>query len=85
MSQMFLKITGKQNNHQFDLPNFLKYCDNISHKLLRLSQSLEKILEILEWKFYHFKEINQHSLLPPTQLPVHTTQRVECVGRKQQH
>ena len=47
MSQMFLKITGKQNNHQFDLPNFLKYCDNISHKLLRLSQSLEKILEIL--------------------------------------
>ena len=70
----FLKITEKPNNHQFDLPNFLKFCGNISHKLLRPSQSLENILEILEWKFHHFAEINQHppttqQLLPPSPLP----------------
>ena len=30
------------------LPNFLKFCDNISHKLLRPTQSLVKVLEIRE-------------------------------------
>ena len=46
---VFLKLAGKPNNYQFYLPNFLKYCDNISHILLRPSQFLEKYLEILEW------------------------------------
>ena len=45
----FLKIAGKSNNYGFYLPNFLKFCDNISHKFLRLSQFLEKFMEILEW------------------------------------
>ena len=27
---VFLKIAGKPNNYQFYLPNFLKFCDNIS-------------------------------------------------------
>ena len=43
------KIAGKSNNYRFYLPNFLKFCDNISHKLLRPSQFLEKCMEILEW------------------------------------
>ena len=46
---MFLKNSGKSNNYRFYLPNFLKFCDNISHKLLRPSQFLEKFMEILEW------------------------------------
>ena len=46
---VFLKIVGKPYNYHFYLPNFLKFCDNISHKLLRPSQILEKFLEILEW------------------------------------
>ena len=46
---VFLKIAGKPNNYQFYLTNFLKFCDNISHKLLRPTQFLEKFLEILEW------------------------------------
>ena len=33
---VFLKIAGKPNNYQFHLPSFLKFCNNISHKLLRL-------------------------------------------------
>ena len=40
---MFFKITGKSNTYQFYLPNFLKFCDNISHKLLKPSQFLKKI------------------------------------------
>ena len=36
------KIAGKSNNYQFYLPTFFKFCDNISHKLLRPSQFLEK-------------------------------------------
>ena len=28
-----LRIVGKPNNYQFYLPNFLKFCVNISHKL----------------------------------------------------
>ena len=43
----FFKIVGKPNNYQFYLPNFLKFCDNISHKLLKTSKFLEKFLEIL--------------------------------------
>ena len=46
----FLKIAGKLNNYQLYLPNFLKFCDIISHKLLRPSQCLEKFMEILEYK-----------------------------------
>ena len=45
----FLKIFGKPNNYHFYFPNFLKFCNNISHKLLRPSHSLEKFLEILKW------------------------------------
>ena len=45
----FLKLAGKPNNYQFYLPNFRKFCDNISHKLLRPSQFVEKFLEIVEW------------------------------------
>ena len=52
---VFLKIAGKPNNYQFYLPNFLKFCDNISSKLLRPSKFLEKFLEILEWSFYRNK------------------------------
>ena len=48
-SKCFLKIVGKPNNHQFYLPNFPKLCENVSHKLLRPIQFLEKFLEILEW------------------------------------
>ena len=57
---IFLKISGKPNNYQFYLPNFLKFCHNISHKLLRPTQYLEKLPEILE--LTHFAEINP----PPT-------------------
>ena len=46
---VFLKITGKQNNYHFHLPKFLKICDNISQKLLRPSQFLEKFMEVPEW------------------------------------
>ena len=45
---VFLEITGKINNFRFDLPNFLKFRDNIPHKLLRPSQFLEKFIEILK-------------------------------------
>ena len=34
--------------NQFYLPNFLKFCDNISHKLLRPTQFLGKF-----WKFWN--------------------------------
>ena len=44
----FLKIAGKPNNYQFYLPNFLKFCDNISHKLLRPTKFLGKF-----WKFWN--------------------------------
>ena len=44
-----LNVFKKSNNYRFYLPNFLKFCDNISHKLLRPSQFLEKFMEILEW------------------------------------
>ena len=53
----FLKIAGKSNNCRFYLPNFLKFCDNISHKLLRPSQSIEKIYGN-SW-MVPFAEINQ--------------------------
>ena len=45
----FLKIAEKSNNYQFYLPDFLKFCDNISPKLLRPSQFQEKFMNILEW------------------------------------
>ena len=45
----FLKITGKPHHYRFYLRNFPKFCDNISHKLLKPSQFLEKNTEILEW------------------------------------
>ena len=48
VSQMFLKIAWIPNNYKFYLPNFLKFCDKISPKLLRPTQCLEKFLEILE-------------------------------------
>ena len=38
----FFKIAWKSNNYQFYLTNFLKFCHNISHKLLRPSQFLKK-------------------------------------------
>ena len=49
VSQMFFKIAVKPNNYQFYLPNFFKFCDNISHKLLSPSQILGKFLPILVW------------------------------------
>ena len=39
----------KLPENRFYLPNFLKFCDNISHKLSRPSQFLEKFMEILKW------------------------------------
>ena len=45
----FSKIAEKSNNYQFYLPDFLKFCDNISPKLLRPSQFQEKFMNILEW------------------------------------
>ena len=54
-----LKLAGKPNNYQFYWPNFLKFCGNISHKLLRPSQFLEKIYG--NSGMAHFAEIN----LPP--------------------
>ena len=54
-SKCFLEIVGKSNNCQFYLPIFLKFCGNISHKLLRPSKFLEKFLEILEWSFFRNK------------------------------
>ena len=42
------KNCQKANNYQFYLPNFLKFCENISQKLLRPSQFLEKFMEIPE-------------------------------------
>ena len=39
----FLKIAGKANHYQFYLPNFLKFCHNISHKLLRPTQFLKNL------------------------------------------
>ena len=46
---MILKNAEKSNNYRLYLPNFLKFCDNIAHKLLRPSQFLEKFMELLEW------------------------------------
>ena len=43
---MFLKIAIKPNNYQFCLPDFLKFCGNIPHNLLRPSQFQKKT-----WKF----------------------------------
>ena len=42
-----LRIAGKQNNQQFYSLNFLKFCDNISLKLLRPTQFLKTFLEIV--------------------------------------
>ena len=42
----FTEIAGKSNNYRFYLPNFLKFCDNTSDKLLRSSPFLENL-----WKF----------------------------------
>ena len=44
----FLEVAGKSNNYRFYLPNFLKFCGNILHKLLRPSQFLENL-----WKFWN--------------------------------
>ena len=44
----FKKIAVKPNNYEFNLPGFRKFCDNISYKVLRPSQFLEKVMEILE-------------------------------------
>ena len=48
----FLKIARKSNNYRFYLPSFLKFFDNISQKLLRPSQFLEKFVEIVEWSTF---------------------------------
>ena len=45
----FFKNCWKPDNYQFYLPNFLKFCDCISYKLLKTSQFKEKFLKILEW------------------------------------
>ena len=45
----FQKIAEKSNNYWFYLPNLLTFYDNISNKLLRPSQFLEKLIEILKW------------------------------------
>ena len=58
----FLKIVGEPNNYQYYLWNFLKFCGNISHKLLTLNQFLEKFVEILELST--LAQINQAP--PPT-------------------
>ena len=42
----FIEIAGKSNNYRFYLPNFLKFCDNISHNLLRPSQVLENYAKL---------------------------------------
>ena len=52
----FLKIAEKPNNYQSYLANFRKFCDNISHKVFRPTQFLEKIMEVLEWSTFQ-KEI----------------------------
>ena len=44
----FLNIFRIPNNYQFYLSNFLKFCDNISHKLFRPTQFLKEIMKILE-------------------------------------
>ena len=66
-SKCILEIVGKSNNYQFYLPIFLKFCDNISHKLLRSSQFLENVLEILEWSFFQ----KQISPSPPYSMLKH--------------
>ena len=43
----FLKLARKPNKYQFYLPNFLKFCYNISYRLLRPSKFPEKF-----WKFW---------------------------------
>ena len=48
----FLEIAGKPNNYQFCLSNFLKFCDNISHKLLRPRQFFNNVSEILGWSTF---------------------------------
>ena len=60
--QMFFKIPGKSNKYRFYLPSSLKFCDNISYKLLWPSQFLEKFMEILEWSTLQ-KKIRPPSLL----------------------
>ena len=57
----FLKLHNLQS---INLPNFFKFCHNISHKLLRPTQYLEKLPEILD--LTHFAEINP----PPSLLHV---------------
>ena len=44
----FKKIAAKPNNYECNLPSFRKFCDNISYKVLRPSEFLEKVMEILE-------------------------------------
>ena len=66
----FLKIAGKPNNFQFYLPNFLKFCDNISHKLLRPSQFLEIFGNS---GMVYFAEINQ---APPPYSMLQQNERV---------
>ena len=69
-SPIFLKIFGKPNNYQFYLLKSLKFCDNISYKLLRSSQWLEKSMEILEL-----------STLQKQIRPLHTYSMLEHIER----
>ena len=55
----FLEIAGKSNNYRFYLPNFLKFCDNISHNLLRPSQVLENYAKLRKFLNVPLCEINQ--------------------------
>ena len=48
-SKCFFEIVGKPNSYQFFWPNFITFCDNILHKLLRPNQFLEKFMEIVKW------------------------------------
>ena len=51
----FLKIAGKLNNYLFYLYNFVKFWDNISHKLLRPSQFLENLQKFRNDPLYRNK------------------------------
>ena len=50
-ANVFQKITGKPNDYQLYLSNFVKFCDNNSRKLLRTKE----FLKILEWSTLHKK------------------------------
>ena len=58
---VFQIFTRKPNNYQLHLRGFLKFCDNISHKLLRPSQFLEKTF----WTFWNTPLCKKESCPPP--------------------